>query len=186
MANRHIWLSLAGALFGTSCTLNEQPLERADAGAGTPSARKSSAETGGAAGESSRDAAVMAIFEEAGLGGEGGQPGPSAAELEVVSDICLRVCATYRALDLTGGICENGSKMYHDVIYPPHAAIPDSDPARNCPDPDWVPECLGYFVNNPQWRCELWDDYCTAEGVWDCDTRGWSVKTCPGPYPKGC
>jgi hypothetical protein len=157
------------------------PLEHASGGAGAASLGDSGAPSEGGAG-----GAVIAILGEAGPAGQGGGSEPSAAELQIVADVCAEECATYAFLNLTGDICEEGSQVYHDVIYPPGAEIPASEPPRNCADPTWVPTCVDTAAHDPAWKCSLFWSYCTAEGVWVCDRGSWGVVTCPSPRPEGC
>jgi hypothetical protein len=165
--------------------------------AGTPASVRGGA--GGAAGRAGSAAIEMGGAPEAGgapdqytipcscvsEGGAGGGVSVCEAGLEVVRNACSRGLAEMNYVELTGGVCEPGTRLYHNKVYDPGATITRTEAPLDA-NSDEVETCVESVFDTPgyTWEEQITDYFCWGDSIWECGDDGLWGSNCDPVSPQ--
>jgi hypothetical protein len=189
------WLSLVGILL--------VPVVACTAG-GDDDAQGGDGQSSGGTGQSSGGAGAQAGAAAAGKGAtnpepliacscisgataasEGGAGGASGGivlcddGLQALQTLCARMNAVNAYLSQTLGVCEDGTRLYHNMVYPAGADIPENETPLGT-DQEAIESCVENYLNDDtimKFEDNIDTGVCYTEAIWDCN-GSWYSDNC--------
>jgi hypothetical protein len=98
------------------------------------------------------------------------------AGLEAARSACSAAIAVQDYIVSTGDVCEPGTRLHHNIVYPAAGAggFPQTERPQSDDQVD-VEVCAQYIFNDPTetWEESFNSDQCIADSVWHCIQGSW-------------